>query len=214
MPGWPHELAPGETGSFTVEFNTKGKRGRQSKSITVQTNDPTTPRFVYKMEGQIFEPIEISPASISIRTNIGEVVNKTATIKNNMDSPIVLGELTYPDEKTSELMTVTLSKHDLAPGESADFSLTFNAKEEGRTFKNFVINTDSKDAPTVSIRVSGYVEDPSKKPVGQNVQNVPIPPKPKPKPNLDKQAVKQDDHAGHDHSAQKVPVEVPKTSDK
>ncbi len=204
MPGWPKELAPGETGSFIVKFNTKGKRGRQTKSITVQTNDPKNPRFVYKLVGEIFQPVEISPASISIRTKLGEIVTKTATIKNNTQSPIVLGELQYPDETTSEMMTASLSTQQLAPGESAEFSLTFKAATEGRTFKNFSITTDSKVAQKLSIRVSGYVEDPSKKPAGNNV---PIPSKKPKKPPVKPAAQPEIDHSGHEHSKHTPAVE-------
>lgn len=36
-------IAPGESAPIKVTFNSRGKRGRQSKSITVITNDPKTP---------------------------------------------------------------------------------------------------------------------------------------------------------------------------
>lgn len=36
-------IPPGETAPVKVTFNSRGKRGRQSKSITVITNDPKTP---------------------------------------------------------------------------------------------------------------------------------------------------------------------------
>lgn len=36
-------IAPGESAPVKVTFNSQGKRGRQSKSITVITNDPKTP---------------------------------------------------------------------------------------------------------------------------------------------------------------------------
>jgi hypothetical protein len=36
-------IAPGESAPVKVTFNSRGKRGRQSKSITVITNDPKTP---------------------------------------------------------------------------------------------------------------------------------------------------------------------------
>ncbi len=37
-------IAPGETGSITVTFNSRGKKGQQNKSISVTTNDPDDAR--------------------------------------------------------------------------------------------------------------------------------------------------------------------------
>jgi hypothetical protein len=37
-------IAPGESVPIKVTFDSRGKRGRQSKSITVITNDPKKPR--------------------------------------------------------------------------------------------------------------------------------------------------------------------------
>jgi len=36
-------IGPGESAPIKVTFNSRGKRGRQSKSITVITNDPKNP---------------------------------------------------------------------------------------------------------------------------------------------------------------------------
>ncbi len=42
VPVWPKDpIAPGETGEFVVEFNSKNKRGKQSKRVTITANtDP------------------------------------------------------------------------------------------------------------------------------------------------------------------------------
>jgi len=42
-------LAPGETAPVKVTFDSRGKRGRQSKSITVITNDPKTPTNIIRI---------------------------------------------------------------------------------------------------------------------------------------------------------------------
>ncbi len=42
VPIWPkHPIAPGETGEFVAEFNSKNKKGKQSKRVTITANtDP------------------------------------------------------------------------------------------------------------------------------------------------------------------------------
>jgi hypothetical protein len=42
-------LAPGESAPVKVTFDSRGKRGRQSKSITIITNDPKTPTNILRV---------------------------------------------------------------------------------------------------------------------------------------------------------------------
>ena len=46
-------IAPGETAPIKVTFDSRGKRGRQSKSITVITNDPKTPTTTLRITSNI-----------------------------------------------------------------------------------------------------------------------------------------------------------------
>ena len=46
-------IAPGEAVPIKVTFDTRGKRGRQSKSITVITNDPKTPTSMLRVSCNI-----------------------------------------------------------------------------------------------------------------------------------------------------------------
>jgi hypothetical protein len=46
-------VAPGETVPIKVTFDSRGKRGRQSKSITVITNDPKTPTSTLRISSNV-----------------------------------------------------------------------------------------------------------------------------------------------------------------
>ncbi|MEN8117449.1 MAG: DUF1573 domain-containing protein [Bacteroidota bacterium] len=46
-------IAPGETAPVKVTFDSRGKRGRQSKSITVITNDPKTPTTTLRITSNV-----------------------------------------------------------------------------------------------------------------------------------------------------------------
>lgn len=52
VPKWPKEpIAPGGTGTIDVEFNSKNKPGRQTKTVTIQANtDPNPIRLKIKAE--------------------------------------------------------------------------------------------------------------------------------------------------------------------
>lgn len=49
-------IAAGETAPIKVTFDSRGKRGRQSKSITVITNDPKTPSTTLRITSNIITP--------------------------------------------------------------------------------------------------------------------------------------------------------------
>jgi hypothetical protein len=46
-------IAPGESVPIKVTFDSRGKRGRQSKSVTVITNDPKTPTSMLRISCNI-----------------------------------------------------------------------------------------------------------------------------------------------------------------
>ena len=49
-------IAPGGESQFNVKFNSRGKKGKQNKTITVITNDPTTPSVILKITGTVTLP--------------------------------------------------------------------------------------------------------------------------------------------------------------
>ena len=55
IPQWPAEpIPPGDTGEIEVEFNSKGKSGRQTKAIRISTNISDQPEVVY-LKGNVNE---------------------------------------------------------------------------------------------------------------------------------------------------------------
>lgn len=53
VPKWPREaIAPGETASITVEFNSKNKRGKRSQRVTLTANTEPAQTMVY-LTGEI-----------------------------------------------------------------------------------------------------------------------------------------------------------------
>ncbi len=50
------KLAPGESTNIMVDFNSTGRSGRQTKYITVKTNDPNQPSIRFKLTGVVVDP--------------------------------------------------------------------------------------------------------------------------------------------------------------
>jgi hypothetical protein len=46
-------IAPGSESQFNVKFNSRGKKGKQNKTITVITNDPENPSVILKITGNV-----------------------------------------------------------------------------------------------------------------------------------------------------------------
>jgi hypothetical protein len=47
------ELSPGESTNINVQFNTNGRRGKQRKSVYVETNDPEHEKLELKIYGVV-----------------------------------------------------------------------------------------------------------------------------------------------------------------
>lgn len=65
VPEWPKEpIPPGESGEILVEFNSKGKKNKQTKTVTINANtDPNPTRLTIKADVTPAEPAEAKPAS-------------------------------------------------------------------------------------------------------------------------------------------------------
>ena len=58
VPEWPKEpIAPGGIGAIVVEFNSKGKIGRQAKTITI-TSNTNPPQTLLRLKGEIYKDDE------------------------------------------------------------------------------------------------------------------------------------------------------------
>lgn len=49
-------IKPGEESKFDVKFNSRGKKGKQHKTVTVITNDPANPTIILKLNGDVTVP--------------------------------------------------------------------------------------------------------------------------------------------------------------
>ncbi|RMF04691.1 MAG: DUF1573 domain-containing protein [Bacteroidetes bacterium] len=48
VPQWPREpIAPGQSGEITVQFNSKGKKGKRNQKVTITANTNPPQTFIY-----------------------------------------------------------------------------------------------------------------------------------------------------------------------
>lgn len=60
-------VPPGEKGEIKATFSTRGRRGKQRKTITVTSNDPANNHVTLSLTGEIVVPLSLDPPRLSLR---------------------------------------------------------------------------------------------------------------------------------------------------
>ena len=74
-----NSIPPGEDAYVEARFTLKGRRGKQSKSITVESNDPATPRLRLWLKGEIVTELAMQPRYINF-SQVHKDVGATQTV--------------------------------------------------------------------------------------------------------------------------------------
>ncbi len=97
---YPRSIKPGETGEFPFSIATTKLRSRFEKSISIECNDPVTPRLRLKLRGEVKRYVDVVPTNAYFGTVTGsEPQERVLNITNNTDDPleIKLGKSSTPD---------------------------------------------------------------------------------------------------------------------
>jgi hypothetical protein len=84
--GQPGELAVGASTPLEAEFDTKGQRGKQRKSIVVATDSPDSQwqRIEFELEADVYQPVQSVPESVYLGTlGRGQTATKQLTLEAN-----------------------------------------------------------------------------------------------------------------------------------
>ena len=100
VPGYPENIAPGDTATIAVDLNIKTFSGQITKSVTITTNDPQNYRLVYLLKCNVIRPFVIVPRYISFdKLYINELATTKTQIKNT--------SRTYDSSINSKLIELT-----------------------------------------------------------------------------------------------------------
>jgi len=76
------EIAPGESGVISITFRSGRMRGRVTKHVYVESNDPLEPRATLTVTGEVKEEVEVVPRGIYIGTVlVGETLERSVVIR-------------------------------------------------------------------------------------------------------------------------------------
>ncbi|NWF51150.1 MAG: DUF1573 domain-containing protein [Ignavibacteriaceae bacterium] len=151
------ELGPGESTNIKVTFNTKGRRGVQTKFVTITTNDANNPEVKLKITCNVVVPVSDNanvPQLYLPETQHdfgvvpeGKVVDYIFKMKNTGSV-----NLKIKDIKTSCGCTAALiSSDELKPGEEGTLKVQLDtAKRNGRMSRTITITSND---PRESVKV-------------------------------------------------------------
>ena len=108
VPQWPRQpIAPGETASITVEFNSKNKRGKRNQKVTITANTNPPQTFIY-----LTGDVESTDDEITIGEEL-EVIQPT--VKQSKDCIAI-----YPNP-TAEILKLEMDESSF--GKAANISI-------------------------------------------------------------------------------------------
>lgn len=144
---WTHLVKPGETGNVPVQFNSANFNGPVFKTVTVTSNDRTTPTMVLQLKGTVWKPIEFVPA-YTVLNIMPDAPDTSAVIRiiNNTEEPLTLSDLECNTKAFTAKLTTT------QPGK--EFQLTLTAVpplNPGSIQGKVTMKTSSAAVPTLEV---------------------------------------------------------------
>ncbi|WP_298435127.1 DUF1573 domain-containing protein [Geobacter sp.] len=148
-------IEPGRSAELKTTFDSSSFRGKVTKTITVETNDPATPVYTLTLQGTIREEIVVSPRQLNlglVKLGASKVVQ--LTVENQGERPLKIVSITTPMPQVKAAFRKTALK----PGESATVTVTVTPRNEDRFLSGYLsINTDVPGRAEISIPLYGSV---------------------------------------------------------
>ncbi len=151
-----NRLAPGQTGSLLIKFNSKNFSGPVHKTVTVHSNSAEAERTLIEFTATVFDEIILTPPQFWFKdTPLGKPTTLTINLKNaGKDTLRVTGYRTLLKE-----LKLTLPKQPIAPGASVDIPATITPVQLTSIIADRVfLETNNPRQPDVAVPVYGNVK--------------------------------------------------------
>lgn len=109
-------LAPGESDTMTISYDTKNRKGRARQTVTLETNDPTQPKVAIAVRGNVKPIYKMEPRDGFVfgRLYRNSEEKRKITIVNHYDKPL---------------------KFKLKPGDQGPFDVKLTEIEPGQKYE-------------------------------------------------------------------------------
>ena len=157
-PNWSKDpILPGKTGTITATYNSSGRPGPFTKTVTVTGNMKTTP-LQLTLRGMVLKKVEKvnytaeelknSPKAVLEKDKfvLGKIeqnrkVSTKIQVSNKGASPLEISEV----QSVCNCTNYTIDKQTLAPGETAVIDLGYTPRSKGMQNENVYITTNDKN---------------------------------------------------------------------
>lgn len=156
------EIAPGGSSQNKVSFNSSGLKGKTSKYIYVESNDPDEPVSKLTITAIVEAPpqptLELMENSWDLGLIIqGERPTYILSVKNTGEQELVLGKVRTSPRCTAKL----LSPKNIAPGKMGKISISYDsAGRKGLAREYLYIDSNDPSEETIVFRITGYIIEP------------------------------------------------------
>lgn len=146
---YSEKILPGEKGSVTLEFDSKGSSGTVDYKVRGDSNDPDNEHFDLAIKGHVDPILIIEPKRVTLSGNAGENLETEITISHDRRHPLKV--LSAESKKGN--ISVRLEKIEGSKPEKYRVKIKSLKKEKGK-FSDYVsLKTDSDIYPDKQIRV-------------------------------------------------------------
>lgn len=149
-------IAPGSEGKLEAELKTSGFRGKTTKTIALQTNDPARPNVTVRLSASIRSVLEVLPSAQPLITlKMGEPTVHALQVKLQDTKPVEITRVfcgapyasasvkkATSDDPNTVLYTLTLTIQPTAPIGRSAFPLVLSTTSEREPQSNITVITE------------------------------------------------------------------------
>ncbi len=148
-------LQPGESDIMALSYNTKKHATKVAQTITIETNDPSTPTLQFMVKGELKTLCKLEPTDrITFgRLERDQVSEQTMTLTSNYDKPLKLAPKALGDNARFDVNLV-----EQEPGKK--WTLTVKTKPPmtlGSNQLDLTLETGIAEMPELSVPINAYV---------------------------------------------------------
>lgn len=158
IPGkYDDKIEPGQEGRIPVALNTEHQHDQVGKQITVESNDPITPRLQLSLSGKVKSPISMAPAAGAAwgQFKSGSPDSITVSLTNNLPDA---WHLRVKTPTASQPSAFEVSLKETQPGKAAQVVVKLKKPiQEGSTYSTLTLETGFAKLPQFVVPASVYV---------------------------------------------------------
>ncbi len=151
------ELQPGEIATTELSLNLGAANGVLTKSVTITSNDASSPTKILYLKADIVRPIQFAPSQYFVFNDLktGQTSESKVTIKNTSKE-----DITFSDFEATNGLSINLKKSVTVKGGSeVEVIARITPKDKGYFNGSVKMKTTNPDTPTIEITAYGNVTE-------------------------------------------------------